>query len=239
MNKEMMYPIKGFNPHTFLDWEGKIACIIYLPGCNFQCPFCHSRDLVTAPESLATVDYEYIREFFREKRGWIDGVIISGGEPTLYENLPALLRDIKNEGLLTKLDTNGSNTTVLKKLIDEKLLDYVAMDIKAPLDTKSYSNITASDADVISIKQSIDLLMSADIDYEFRTTIVPYFLQRKDILAIAKAIKGAKKYILQQFEPKDTLDKSMATVKPYLPDELKQYAQLASEFVKNCSVRGI
>ena len=239
MNKEMMHPIKGFNPHTFLDWEGKIACIIYLPGCNFKCPFCHSSELVTAPESLTTVDYEYIRGFFREKRGWIDGVIISGGEPTLYENLSALISDIKNEGLLTKLDTNGSNTTVLKKLIDEKLLDYVAMDIKAPLDTQMYSNITASDADIISIKQSIDLLMSSYVDYEFRTTVVPSFIQRKDILSIAQTIKGAKRYVLQQFSPKDTLDNSMRDENPYSADVLKQFGQLANEFVKNCFVRGI
>ncbi|MCG2711052.1 MAG: anaerobic ribonucleoside-triphosphate reductase activating protein [Candidatus Omnitrophica bacterium] len=239
MNKEMMYPIKGFNPHTFLDWEGRIASVIYLPGCNFRCPFCHSSALITAPESLTTVDYEFIKRFLREKRGWMDGVIIGGGEPTLYENLPALLKDIKSEGLLTRLDTNGSNTAVLKKLIEEKLLDCVAMDIKAPLDTLMYSNITASDVDVVTIKQSIDLLMSADIDYEFRTTVVPCFLQRKDILSIAQTIKGAKKYVLQQFSPKDTLEKSMRDVKPYSADELKQFVQLANEFVKNCSVRGI
>ncbi|MCK4994449.1 MAG: anaerobic ribonucleoside-triphosphate reductase activating protein [Candidatus Omnitrophica bacterium] len=239
MNQEIIHPIKGFNPHTFLDWEGKIACVIYLPGCNFKCPFCHSSELVINPETIANVDYAYIKDFFKEKKGWIDGVVIGGGEPTLYKNLPDLLRDIKNKGLLVKLDTNGTNPMVLKQLIDEKLLDYVAMDIKAPLDTQLYAKVTASNVDVISIKQSIDLLMSRDIDYEFRTTVVPCFLQKKDMLAIVKAIKGAKKYILQQFDPKDTLDKSMATVKPYLPDELKQFAQLVSEFVKQCYVRGI
>ncbi len=239
MNKEMMYPIKGFNPHTFIDWEGKIACVVYLPGCNFKCPFCHSSALVIAPESLDTVDFGYIKKFFREKRDWMDGVVIAGGEPTLYENLPSLLTDIKSAGLLTKLDTNGTNPRVLKRLIDEKLLDYVAMDVKAPLDTRMYSNITASDVDVAVIKQSIDLLVSADIDYEFRTTVVPCFLQRKDILSIAKTIKGAQRYVLQQFSPKDTLEESMRDVKPYSADELKQFSQLASEFVKNCSVRGI
>ncbi len=239
MNKEMTYPIKGFNPHTFIDWEGKIASVIYLPGCNFKCPFCHSSALIREPESLTTVDYEYIKRFFREKRGWINGVVIGGGEPTLYEDLPALLADIKSEGLLTKLDTNGTNPAVLKRLIDEELLDYVAMDIKAPLDTRMYSNITASDADVAAIKQSIDLLMSSGIDYEFRTTVVPCFLQRKDILSIAQTIKGAERYVLQQFSPKDTMEESMGEVKPYSADEIKQFAQMASEFVKNCFARGI
>ncbi len=239
MNKEMMYPIKGFNPHTFIDWEGKLACVIYLPGCNFKCPFCHSSALVTDPESLDTVDYGYIKKFFCQRRDWIDGVIIGGGEPTLHKNLPALLADIKGEGLLTKLDTNGTNPLLLKRLIDEKLLDCVAMDIKAPLDTRMYSDITDSDADVVAIKQSIDVLMNADIDHEFRTTVVPYFLQRKDILAIAQTIKGAKRYVLQQFSPKDTLAESMRDVKPYSADVLKQFSQLANEFVKNCSVRGI
>ena len=239
MFKEIMHPIKGFNPHTFIDWEGKIASVIYLPGCNFRCPFCHSSSLVLAPESLDTVDYGDIKTFFHEKRGWMDGVVIGGGEPTLYKNLSVLLSDIKQEGLLVKLDTNGTTPQVLKKLLDEKLLDYVAMDIKAPLDTQKYSKATASDAEVIDIKQSIDLLMGSGIDYEFRTTVAPGFIEGKDIIAIAQTIEGAKKYVLQQFSPKDTLDKSMAAVKPYKADELKQFAQLGSEFVKTCLVRGI
>lgn len=239
MFQEIIHPIKGFNPHTFIDWEGKIACVIYLPGCNFKCPFCHSSDLVLNPETLESVDYTYIKSFFKEKKGWIDGVVIGGGEPTLYKHLATLAEDIKNRGLLVKLDTNGTNPEVLKDLIDKKLVDYIAMDVKAPLNTQMYSKVTGSNVDVVNIKQSIDIISNSGVDYEFRTTVVPLFLTRTDIVNIAQMLKGAKRYILQQFAPKDTLDKSMAEVKPYKPDELKQLAQLGSEFVKHCFVRGI
>jgi len=235
----MTCTIKGFNPHTFIDWEGKVSCVIYLPGCNFRCPFCHSSGLVLEPEALPSVEYRYIENFLKEKKGWIDAVVVGGGEPTLHSNLPQLLKDIKNRGLLVKLDTNGTNPEMIKKLIAEGLVDYIAMDVKAPLIKEKYDQVTCADVDLISIKESIDLLKDGETDYEFRTTVVPVFHKQSDILTIARTIGGARRYILQQFAPKDTLDENMASVKPYREEELKKFAQLAGEFVINCFVRGV
>lgn len=234
----MTYPIKGFNPHTFIDWDGKLACVIYLPGCNFRCSFCHSSVLVTAPESLKTVPFEHIERFVKGKKGWIDAMIIGGGEPTLYKQLPELLKEIKKMKLLIKLDTNGSNPEMIENLISQGLVDYIAMDIKAPLDSAKYEQAAGTFVDINAIQKSIDILLNNKVDYEFRTTVVPAFIERADIISIAQSISKAKKYILQQFDPKDIMDKSLSTVKPYSLEMLNQMACLAREFVKNCSVRG-
>jgi len=233
------YPIKGFNPHTFIDWDGMLACVIYLPGCNFLCPFCHSSVLATAPDSLKTVPFEHIERFVQEKKGWIDAMIIGGGEPTLYKNLPDLLKDIKNLRLLVKLDTNGTNPQMLEDLIRQGLVDYVAMDIKSSLEQSNYDKATGVSVDLAAIRKSIDLLLNSKIDYEFRTTFVPTLIERTDIVNIAQAISGAKKFVLQQFDPKDTLDFRFAGIKPHAPEVLNQAVSLAREFVENCSVRGI
>jgi pyruvate formate lyase activating enzyme len=235
----MAYPIKGFNPHTFIDWEGMLSSVIYLPGCNFRCPFCHSSVLVKDPDSLKTVPFEHIERYVETKDGWLDAMVIQGGEPTLYEQLPELLRDIKRLGLKIKVDTNGSRPEMLDRVIGQKLVDYIAMDIKAPLEAGKYSQATLIPADIGMIKESIALLLKSNIEYEFRTTVVPTIIGQKDIIEIAKSIGNAKKYILQQFDPKDTMDESLSEVKPYDPQTLEQWAGLAREFVKTCSVRGI
>jgi len=234
----MTYPIKGFNPHTFIDWEGKLAAVIYLPGCNFRCPFCHSSSLVLKPESLTTIPFEHVERFLDEKEGWIDAVIVGGGEPTLYSQLPLLLKDIKNMDLLVKLDTNGTNPLMLKDIIDKQLVDYVAMDIKAPLNKDKDERITRMEVDIEAIRRSIKILLDSGIDHEFRTTVVPTFIESKDIMNIAQEISGAPKYVLQQFDPQDTLDKTMWEIKPYSVEILRKNALLASEFVKKCLVRG-
>lgn len=235
----MKYPIKGFNPHTFIDWEGKLACVIYLPGCNFRCGFCHSSSLVLRPQLYPNIPFEHIKKFLKEKKDWIDAVIIGGGEPTLYNGLTSLLMEIKRFSVLIKLDTNGTNPNLFKDLIEQKLVDYIAMDIKAPLEKEKYSQVVNSQVDIDLIKESIRILMSSGVDYEFRTTIVPSLLEIKDILAIAKYISGAEKYVLQQFDPKDTLDENMSTLKPWLPEELQRISKLLKEFVKDSFVRGV
>ncbi|MFH1459899.1 MAG: anaerobic ribonucleoside-triphosphate reductase activating protein [Candidatus Omnitrophota bacterium] len=235
----MEHLIKGFNPHTFIDWEGKIACVIYLSGCNLRCPFCHSSTLIFNSENIPTVPYKKIEEFFQEKRDWIDAVVLQGGEPMLYPHLKELLRDIKARNLLVKIDTNGTRPQMLQELINEKLIDYVAMDIKAPLTEEKYIQLTAATVDLLDIKQSINFLIDSKIDYEFRTTVIPGLLDKEDILKIAQSIQGAKKYVLQQFDPKDTLDSKMGLLKPYSKEMLEQIAELACKFVKNSLVRGI
>lgn len=235
----MAHPIKGFNPHTLIDWEGKVACVMYLAGCNFRCPFCHSSDLVTAPQALATIPFERIERFLQEKQGWIDGVVIGGGEPTLYEQLPILLEDIRKLGLLIKIDTNGTVPEMLREILRRNLVDFVAMDIKAPLEEEKYCQVVESKVAIEDIRESINLLMNSVVEHEFRTTVVPVLLSARDIMKIARSLHGAQTYVLQQFSPKDTLDKNLAVLAPYPSDELKKSAQLAKEFVKNCFVRGI
>ncbi len=235
----MSYPIKGFNPHTFIDWDGMLSCVIYLPGCNFRCPFCHSSVLVKDPDSLKTVPLEYIERFVKEKKGWIDAMIVGGGEPTLYAQLPALLKEIKKMNLLIKLDTNGTNPEMIEELINHGLVDYIAMDIKANLNSLNYAKAAGCSVDLNAISKSIGILLNSKIECEFRTTMVPTLVECKDIVSIAQAIGGAKKYVLQQFDPKDIMDDNLSSVKPYPPEDLKQAACLAREFVKNCSVRGI
>ena len=235
----MAYPIKGFNPHTLIDWEGMLASVIYLPGCNFRCPFCHSSVLVLDPDSLTTVPFEHIERYIREKDGWIDAMVIGGGEPTLYKHLPALLNDIKNLGLKIKIDTNGTNPQMLSAVMEQGLVDYIAMDVKAPLEKSKYSRATIVPVDIEALSRSIELLIKSNLDYEFRTTVVPAILDKTDIVEIARTISSAKKYVLQQFDPADVMDDNFTKVKPYTPDMLKSMACLAGEFVKNCIVRGV
>lgn len=234
-----MYSIKGFNPHTFIDWEGKVACVIYLPGCNFKCPFCHSSGLVVNPQELTSVPLEHIERFIKEKQGWVDAVVIGGGEPTLTAELPLLLQEFKSLNILIKLDTNGTNPKMLEELIARDLVDYVAMDIKAPLEKDKYEFVVKSPVRIEDIRKSIGVLMETGIDYEFRTTVVPELLREQDILQISRIISGANLYVLQQFSPKDTLDPALAELKPYSQEKLKKFAQICGEYVKKCIVRGI
>ena len=227
--------IKGFQENSLIDWEGKIVSIIFLPFCNFRCPFCHAVELVTTPDVLETVPVEEVKKYFAKARGWIDGLVICGGEPTLYPELPEFIRQFKKMGVPVKLDTNGSNSRVLKKLIDENLLAYVAMDIKAPLE--KYSETSGVTVDTEEILKSIEILKEEKIDYEFRTTVVPAFLQEADIEEISKLIAGSRYYILQQFAPRKTLQPHLTDTPTFSKEELEKMAGVASRYVKKVSVR--
>ncbi|MBU2063848.1 MAG: anaerobic ribonucleoside-triphosphate reductase activating protein, partial [Candidatus Omnitrophica bacterium] len=148
----MAYQIKGFNPHTFIDWEGKLASVIYLPGCNFRCPFCHTKDLVSGIDTLSNIPLEQIERFLDQKKGWIDSIVIGGGEPTLHNDLAQLLTELKNYGLLVKLDTNGTRPDVLGNLLSAKLVDYIAMDVKAPLVKEKYEQVVKAEADIAAVE---------------------------------------------------------------------------------------
>jgi pyruvate formate lyase activating enzyme len=230
--------IRGFIETSFLDWDGKVTSVIFVPGCNFRCPFCNNGLLVLKAESLPPVDPALIDGFILKRKDFIDGVVITGGEPTLQSDLPEYIKHIKSLGFLVKLDTNGTNPSMLKALLDQKLLDYVALDLKAPLDER-YRTVTNSAFDPGVISQSVKLLMGSEIEYEFRTTVCPALLKREDVLDIARAIAGAKKFVLQQFVPKDTLDPNLINVTPYSKDEFVKMAAACREFVKNTIIRGV
>jgi len=238
MGIEDLPEIKGFLRTTLIDWEGKVASEIFLGGCNFRCGFCHSKDLVLNPEQIESIPYRDVDSFLLSKKGWIDGVVICGGEPTLCkEELINLISRIKKISLLVKLDTNGTNPEALKTLFDMNLLDYVAMDIKAPLNQKQYSNAAGVDVDIDDIIKSKDLIIASGVDYEFRTTAVPNLISITEIEDIVKSISPCKRYRIQQFQPKDTLDESFVKLKPLKFELLQEMADLAKKYISDVSIK--
>lgn len=229
--------IKGFLPLSLIDYPGKMAAVIFLPGCNFRCTFCFNIDLVLHPEALESLDADHILKELKARKKWIDGVVITGGEPTLSNGLEEFIEKVKKLGFPVKLDTNGSNPKMLKNLIEKKLIDYVAMDIKCPLE--KYSKATGVDANINDIKESVDIIRNSGIDYEFRTTVVPSLIKKKDVEEIGKWLKGSKRYFLQQFRSKKTLDAKHKNEKPYTAEELEKLAEVAREFFGECQVRNV
>jgi len=194
--------IKGVIDVSFVDWDGKLSSVIFLPNCNFRCPFCHNVNLVLDPEKLETISFGFVEDQLEKQTGWIDGVCITGGEPTLHKDLPELCSRLKKMEFIVKLDTNGTNPSMLKELIDRRLVDYVAMDIKAPLTVEKYSKATGVKAEKMleNVKESIKQLLESDIDYEFRTTVVPTLHDEEDIKQICRSLKGCRKYVLQKLD---------------------------------------
>lgn len=209
------YKIKGFIETSFIDWPGRLTAVLFLPGCNFRCPYCHNADLALGGLGLPTWPLSSISERLKQLRGWVDGVCITGGEPTLHSCLPEIFALLKNQGLKTKLDTNGSNPEMLEGLIDEGLVDYVAMDVKAPLNKFAYAQCTGVVPPLDKIRESIHILMKKDIHHQFRTTILPKLHSIEDILRLAEQLRGAMGYKLQNFNPGNTLDPAFENEPPY------------------------
>ena len=224
-----------------MDWDGKISSVIFLPNCNFRCPFCHNVNLVLNPEKLETIPFEYLENQLKKQKGWTDGVCITGGEPTIHSSLPELCSRIKSMGFLVKLDTNGTNPTMLKELMDRKLLDYVALDIKAPLTVKKYSKATGVNVESLleNVKESIQLLLESSIDYEFRTTVVPTIHDLDDIKQVCRSLKGCKKYVLQKFDVsigKTVVDPDLLS-KSLSEEEMQKFLTAAQEVIPNVKRR--
>ena len=230
--------IAGFIKTTLLDWEGKVACTIYLAGCDFRCPYCHNRDLVLRPNEVDEVDENYILEYIEENSDFLDGVVISGGEPLLNKDILGLIKKLRALGMKIKIDTNGNHPDELEDLIGAGLIDFVAMDIKSSLNER-YNVATATKVDIDRIKKSIQLLVNSGVDYEFRTTLAPIFVKESDIEEICVKIKGAKRYRLHQFRPKNTLDSSLSVLDPYPESKVLAMAETARKYVKDVRVRGI
>jgi len=225
--------IGGIEKTTLIDYPGKVACMIYTIGCNFHCPYCHNPELVdeTAPE----IDIEEIFELLKERTKLLDGVVITGGEPTLHDDLLDVMARIKKLGYLIKLDSNGTRPEMLKEAVKRGLVDYIAMDIKAPLE--SYSQQVARPVDTDAIKESIKFIMSCGVDYEFRTTVVKSLLSEDDIEKIVKSIKGAKKYYLQKFIPTKILNPQLKKKVSYTNEEFEALRARVAPYVKYCGTR--
>ncbi|MGB9134057.1 MAG: anaerobic ribonucleoside-triphosphate reductase activating protein [Candidatus Bathyarchaeia archaeon] len=228
--------IKILVPLSCVDWDGKVSAVAFLPRCNFRCPFCYNTALVLDPESLETKPFEEIRRKLEQSKGWLDGLVITGGEPTINEELPSFCGKVKELGLGVKLDTNGTNPDMLRRLVEEKLVDYVALDVKAPLNVEAYSRAVGVDAGafIAEVERTIHFLLRGSVDYEFRTTLVPTIHREEDVERICSRIEGCKKYFLQNFVGDvETLDPELKGVKPFSEAEMKRFVELARKTVPN------
>jgi len=233
----MLPAIKGLIENTLIDWEGKIAATIFLPSCNFRCPYCHAGYLVQAPNRLESIPFSAVAGLIARHKGWMDGIVISGGEPTLHDGLVDLTMEIKRLGLGVKLDTNGSKPQIVNTLLKTGQVDCVAMDIKAPLNDK-YHQVAGKQVDVSALERSVSIIMDWDGEYEFRMTVCPAFTGEQDVVEAARSVGGAKTFVLQQFKPDFCMSKELRKVKPYNKETLNEFAQQASKYVKECRVRG-
>ncbi len=218
-----MLQFAGFLENSFVDWDGRLSSVLFLPGCNFRCGFCHNPELVNPPKDLELKDEASVLEKIDALSDWIDGVVITGGEPTIHSGLPAFISRLK-EKYPVKLDTNGTNPGMLRDLIDKGLLDYIAMDVKSSLG--SYSKVAGVEVDISKVKESIMLLKSSKIEYEFRTTLVPGLHDDSELREIAKLISGCRRYVLQGFGPDNCLDPSFSSITPFSPAALEAFKAL-------------
>jgi len=225
--KEYELPIKGFIETSFIDWKGQLSSVLFTGGCNFRCPYCHNGGLVLNPNSFENIPLDYILITLRKYKDWVERVVVTGGEPTLNMSLFSMIGQLKNEGMKIKLDTNGSNPSVLKGLVNDGLVDYVAMDIKGPI--SSYKRWCGVDIDTSKIEESIQFILEDNIDYEFRMTVVPFLHKEQDVYEVADYIKDAKKFFVQAFKPNNTLDPSFASIKPFSDDKMAAIRQNVSE----------
>lgn len=199
------FRIKGFIPTSFLDWPGNLCSVVFLGGCGFRCPACHNPKLVLEPRSVPDFPLVEILRHLDARGNWIDGVTITGGEPTIHESLPNLLKIFRQRELKIKLDTNGSSPSMLEALISQGLIDAVSMDIKAPLTPEEYSRAAGVPVDLALIKRSLDILRHSKLEVIFRTTAIPGLVEEPQLERIGRALGNVKRYIVQAFRNVDTL----------------------------------
>jgi pyruvate formate lyase activating enzyme len=229
--------IKGFQGTSLLDFPGRIASLVFFGGCNLTCPYCHNPTLVLDPDQYPDYPLAALLEELRERRSFIDGVVVSGGEPTLDPALPLLLREIKGLGLQVKLDTNGLAPKVLEHLLAEELLDYVALDVKtAPA---RYGELHTGPVNLGALSASARLLIEGSVEYELRTTCVPHLVEEADIRAIGETVRGARRWVLQQFVPGHALSEELRGIEPHSEGALRGFAEVAGGYVDEVVLRGL
>lgn len=217
--------------------------MVFLGGCNFRCPYCHNYTLVLRPEEIPSIPLDHILSRLAAFRDWIDGVVITGGEPTIHRTLPELVQAfrgegcrLKAEGFKVKLHTNGSHPALLRALLEARLLDCVAMDLKAPLVAEKYHRAAGMEVNLTALRESLKLLLESPIPSEFRTTVVPSLQSPEDIISMAQEIEGSERLVLQGFNPRDPLVPNMQTELLYSLKELEEMAVEARRYVKSCCV---
>jgi len=232
---------KGFIKTSLIEYPGKIVSVVFVGGCNFRCPFCQNPDLVLNSRSLPSISEKEVIDHLLSKRKWLDGLAITGGEPMLKKDLPNFVSKIKKEGFLVEIETNGTNPGMLRNLVERSLVDYLALDIKAPLEWEKYRKAAGivDEPLFVAVKESLKILLSSNIDYELRTTVVPGLVDQEDVISIARGLEGARKYALQQFAPKVTLDKQYEKIEPYSKDKLEEMKEKIADYVDSCEIRGV
>lgn len=252
--------IGGLQKFSLLDFPGQLAAVVFTQGCNFRCQFCYNPMLVrpasanrqevagklnnitslaedeVVEKGLPQISEDDLFDFLSMRQGKLEAVVLSGGEPTIHDDLPEFMIKIKQLGYKIKLDTNGTNPIMLKKIIRGKLVDYLAMDIKAP--TGKYAFITGSEPNLRDIKESVRVVKASKLPYEFRTTVVPGLLVLEDIARIGKIIMGADRWYLQRFKSNTTLlNPALRETKPYTDRQMARMRKMGAEFVKKCEIR--
>ena len=228
--------ILGFQKLTLLDYPGKVACTIFIGGCNFRCPFCHNADLVINPNKQPEIAEEKIFATLKKRQGILEGVCVTGGEPTLFPELKDFLKRVKELGYAIKLDTNGYKPEVLIDVVEAGLVDHVAMDIKNTL-TKYTETVGLDEMDFTRIQKSIDFLKQGSVSYEFRTTVVKGLHTMDDMEAIGKLISGAKQYFLQSYQESNHVISPIFN--SYNKEELEQMRDIVAPYVEHATLRGV
>ena len=228
--------IGGLQKTSLLDYPDCISTIIWTIGCNFNCPFCYNKNLVTG--KTQTIPEDEVLNFLQKRKGILEAVVITGGEPLIQKDIVDFTKKVKELGYLIKIDTNGTFPEKFKELIDGKLVDYVAMDVKAP--KKKYDQLAGVKTDITKIEKSIDIIKNGALNYEFRTTFVPDLLKKEDMIEIAKWLEGSKRFYLQQFKNNPPLISSkLDNVVPYSKEKFIETFEEIKPFFKNCYLRGV
>ena len=214
----------GLQKTSLLDYPDRVASVIFTPGCNLRCPYCHNHKIATNPQPPFLQEGVALA-ILEDRKRYIDSVVVTGGEPCMHRELPKFLSKLKERGFFVKLDTNGFFPDILQECLS--IVDYVAMDVKTT--PEKYALLGTSD--IAPFKRSIELLKTGNVSYEFRITVVPEFVDEADIPVIGELVKGAKVLVLQQFVPNDTLDRRFTTIKPYTPEVIERFAQVLKSYV--------
>ena len=227
--------IAGLIKTSLLDYPEKIATVVFTQGCNFRCPYCHNPEL-NPVSSAGKISEDDFFNFLKKRKKLVEAVTITGGEPTVHKDLIDFIKKIKKLGYLVKLDSNGSNPEALEKLFNDDLVDYIAMDIKAPLE--KYQKVTNSKVDKEKIRRSIEIIIKRAKDYEFRTTLLPKVISQDDFRGMLDDIQGAKRYFLQFFRLSDKiLDPDYVKAKPYTTKEMQELLKIAKQVIPSCEIR--
>ena len=229
--------VKKVIERNLKEWEGKGVSILFLGGCNYRCPYCNQKDLVLNSNLISDIPYENIREFLLANRKWIDGVVISGGEPTLNQSLLPLLQDLKKLGFLTKVLTNGTNEPLIRKLIMSKLIDLISIDIKAPINEVKYREVSKTNVDLRNIKNLLTFLKTSSYNYEISVTPHPVTMSEEDFEEILDSLTGIKKFVIRKIEKNNFLDEKLNDVDSYSDEYINMLYLKAKRYFKDSIVR--